>query len=71
MWEDLKKQAIGAIVGACITGAITLGTVTTKIDRLHTSFNEYKLRMDERHEVYKESLASLNHELQTLKQQQQ
>lgn len=69
-WEDFKKQLPGAIVGACITGAITLGTITSKIEQLNTSFNEYKVRMDERHEVYKETLANVSQELKTIKQQQ-
>ena len=72
--EEIKKQTIstlvGTIIGAMITGAITLGTITVKIDKLANGFAEYKAYNSERYQDIKNELAALKNDFRTSKNQQ-
>jgi gas vesicle protein len=69
IWEDIKKQMVGAIVGAVVTGAAMMFTVTAKIDSLNTSFTQYQQYNNDRYSDFKESLSEIKQELKTLKAQ--
>lgn len=60
IWDEIKKQLVGVIVGALLTGATMMLTVNAKLDMLAVSFSEYKNYNDERYKDLKESLAKIS-----------
>lgn len=71
IWSEVKKQAIaaaiGLISGSMVTGAVTLGTVTVRLDKLDNSFTEHRNYSNERHSDLKTEVAHLKNEFSSYK----